>query len=50
MAEYTRCKTVRFEPETWKKIEIDAANGSVTTSEYIRSIICEAVADIVVEA
>jgi hypothetical protein len=50
MAEYTRCKTVRFEPKTWALIESDAAAGGVTTSEYIRDIIVEAVADVEVSA
>lgn len=43
---YTRYKTVRFDPDTFKRIEIDADNGGVTTSEYIRSLVTEAVAGI----
>jgi len=33
----TRCKTVRFDQETWQRIEIAARDHwEVTTSEYIR--------------
>lgn len=46
MAEYTRCKTVRFEPETWKKIEIAADMFGITTSEYIRTLVRNTVAKI----
>lgn len=53
MAEYTRCKTVRFEPKTWALIESYSANGGVTTSEYIRSMVLwylDSVADVEVSA
>lgn len=46
MAEFTRCKTVRFEPETWKKIEIAAALFDITTSQYIRTLVRNTVAKI----
>lgn len=36
---YTRCKTIRFEPETFVQIEKNALIAEVTTSEYIRSIV-----------
>lgn len=36
---YTRCKTIRFEPETFVQIEQNAAIAAVTTSEYIRSLV-----------
>lgn len=39
MVQYTRFKTVRFEPKTWDRIESYASNGGVTTSEYIRSMV-----------
>lgn len=38
-ANYTRCKTIRFEPETFVRIEKNAAIVGVTTSEYIRSLV-----------
>lgn len=43
---YTRPKTVRFDPDTFRQIEIDASDGGITTSEYIRSLVTEAVAGI----
>ncbi|MBW1859672.1 MAG: hypothetical protein JRI70_06240 [Deltaproteobacteria bacterium] len=41
-SKYTRYKTVRFEPETWAYIEIDAENKGITTSEFIRSTVIKA--------
>ena len=49
MEHYTRPKTVRFDPDTFKRIEIDADNGGVTTSEYIRSLVMDAVSEIDLE-
>lgn len=46
MAEYTRCKTVRFTDETWKKIEIAASMFGITTSQYIRTLVRNTVAKI----
>lgn len=43
---YTRLKTVRFEPDTFQKIEIAAGMFGVTTSEYIRSLVSNAVSRI----
>lgn len=45
-ASYTRCKTVRFEPETWRRIEIAAGMFNITTSEYIRTLVRNTVAKI----
>jgi len=42
----TRCKTVRFDQETWQRIEIAASMLGVLTSEYIRARIENAVAKI----
>lgn len=38
-ANYTRYKTVRFEPETFVQIEVNALAAGITTSEYIRSLV-----------
>ena len=46
---YTRPKTVRFVPATFQLIEIGARAKGVTTSEYIRSIVLDAVAKIDLE-
>ena len=46
MAEYTRCKTVRFTSETWAQIEIAAEMFGITTSEYIRTLVRNVVAKI----
>lgn len=43
MEQYTRPKTVRFEPATFQQIETGARLRGVTTSEYIRSIVVDAV-------
>ena len=43
---YTRLKTVRFELETWKQIEIAAGMFNITTSEYIRTLVRNTVAKI----
>jgi len=43
---FTRCKTVRFEPETWGQIEIAAGLFDITTSEYIRTLVRNTVAKI----
>jgi predicted DNA-binding protein len=46
MAEFTRCKAVRFTDETWEQIEIAAAMFGITTSEYIRTLVRNTVARI----
>jgi predicted DNA-binding protein len=38
-ANYTRPKTVRFEPETWLLINAAARKRGETTSKYIRNIV-----------
>lgn len=43
---YTRCKTVRFDPVTFARIEIAADMYGVTTSAYIRSLVTNTVARI----
>lgn len=43
---YTRPKTVRFDEETYRKIEIAAGMLHTTTSEYIRHLTENAVAKI----
>jgi predicted DNA-binding ribbon-helix-helix protein len=37
--QYTRPKTVRFEPDTWRQIEKAAIDRGITTSVYIRNIV-----------
>ncbi len=46
MAEYTCCKTIRFEPETWRRIEIAAALFNITTLQYIRTLVWNTVSRI----
>jgi len=43
---YPRPKTVRFEPDTYRRIEIAAKMFGVTTSEYIRTLVRNTVARI----
>ena len=43
---YPCCKTVRFEAETMKRIEIAAAMFDITTSEYLRTLVRNTVAKI----
>jgi hypothetical protein len=43
---YTRPKTVRFDDETYRKIEIAASLLSMTTSAYIRHLTENAVVKI----
>jgi hypothetical protein len=43
---YTRPKTVRFDDETYRKIEIAAGMLNMTTSAYIRHLTENAVAKI----
>jgi len=45
-ANYTRCKTVRFELATWSQIEVAAGLFDITTSEYIRTLVRNTVAKI----
>lgn len=42
---YTRPKTVRFTPDAFQLIEICARAEEVTTSEYIRGIVLDAIED-----
>jgi hypothetical protein len=49
MAEYTRYKTVRFTEDAFQLVEIGAREDGVTTSEYIRNSVMEAVAKINLE-
>ena len=48
-AEYTRPKTVRFTEDTFQLIEIGAKQRGVTTSEYIRGHVLDAIAKIDLE-
>ena len=48
-ASYTRLKTVRFEPDAFRLIEIGARTEGITISEYIRDIVMDAVAEIDLE-
>lgn len=41
MEHYPRLKTVRFKQDTWELIMLDAGNGEITTSEYIREIVTD---------
>jgi hypothetical protein len=43
MEQYTRPKTVRFTPDSFQLIAIGARAEGVTTSEYIRSIVLDAI-------
>ena len=45
-ADYTRPKTVRFTENAFQLIEIGAKQRGVTTSEYIRGHVMDAVATI----
>jgi len=45
-ADYTRPKTVRFTEKAFQLIEIGAKQRGVTTSEYIRGYVMDAVAKI----
>lgn len=46
---YTRPKTVRFTEDAFQLIEIGARADCVTTSEYIRSLVMDAVSKIDLE-
>lgn len=46
MADYTHPKTVRFTENAFQLIEIGAKQRGVTTSEYIRAHVMDAVAKI----